>query len=150
MLFFSLSERFYGLECKQYNFFICQYSLTPNAWNYTLVPQSKTWKEALEYCRDKFHSLATLEDQSKRNAAVVQRDFPVWIGLYREGKAPVHPPAGCKQLQLDTFEPGQGKVKFLKKNPSLGNGRITGVGLICRRKVEMEQRVFPLQELGVQ
>lgn len=36
------------------------------------------------------------------------------------------------------------------KNPSLGNRRITGVGLFCRRKVEMEQRVFQIQELGVQ
>lgn len=86
--FLLLSERLFSLECEQYLFFICQDSLAPNGWNYTLVPQSKTWKEALSYCRENFHSLATLEHQSKRSAALVQRDFPVWIGLHREGKAP--------------------------------------------------------------
>lgn len=108
-MFSPLSERFYSVECNEYLFFICQYSRTPtgHSWNYTLVPQSKTWKEALEFCRDRFHSLATLEDQSKQNAAVVQRDFPVWIGLHREGKAPVQPTAGGKQLQLVTFGAGK-------------------------------------------
>lgn len=96
--FLSLSERFYVLECQQHLFFICQSSHTPNYWNYTLVLQSKTWREALEYCRDKFHSLAILDHQSKVDAAVVQQDFPVWIGLHREGEAPSNhqQAAGCR------------------------------------------------------
>lgn len=142
--FFSLSERFNGLQCQQYLFFICQYSLTPNVWNYTLVPQSKTWKEALQYCRDKFHSLATLEDQTKLDAAVVQRDFPVWIGLRRQGKAALQPSAGWTPAAITPLNRVR---KRSKQNLSLGNRRLNGV--FCRRSVELEQRVFQLQKLGV-
>lgn len=79
------------MHCQQYLFFICQHSLVHDHWNYTLVPQSKTWIEAWNYCKENFYSLATLEDDTKLNSAVVQKDFPVWIGLYREGKAQLQP-----------------------------------------------------------
>lgn len=92
-MFFSLSARFYGLECEKYLFFICQHSLAARSWSVALVPQSKRWKEALEHRRDPSKGLATLEGRTKLNAAVVQRDFPVWISLHREGKAPLQPSA---------------------------------------------------------
>lgn len=89
--FFFLSERFLDQHCQQYLFFICQHSLVNGLWNYTLVPQSKTWTEARNYCKENFYSLATLGDYTSLNSAVVQKDFPVWIGLYREGKAQPQP-----------------------------------------------------------
>lgn len=89
--FFFLSERFNPQHCQQYLFFICQHSSVLGHWSYTLVPQSKTWTEARNYCKENFDSLATLKDDTRLTAAVVQKDFPVWIGLYREGEAQLQP-----------------------------------------------------------
>ncbi|XP_011608138.1 secretory phospholipase A2 receptor-like isoform X1 [Takifugu rubripes] len=80
----SSTKSFLYQHCQQYLFFICQHSLVNGLRNYTLVLQSKTWTEALNYCKENFYSLATLKDYTSRNSAVVQKDFPVWIGLYRE------------------------------------------------------------------
>lgn len=66
-------------------FFIC-YELTNGNISYTFIPQSKTWDDAQQHCMKDFHDLAYLADHAHLGAAVRQRDFPVWIGLHKEGK----------------------------------------------------------------
>lgn len=63
MLFFFLSGRFHGTDDQQHLLFICE-----------------TWTQALECCRNNFHSLAAEEDEDELNAAVIRRDFTAWIG----------------------------------------------------------------------
>lgn len=78
-------ERFYGTYCGKSLFFICHKD-SRNHFDYTFIPQSKTWSDAREYCRDNYDDLATIEDSSDLNSAVKQQDFPVWTGLHRDGK----------------------------------------------------------------
>lgn len=80
-------ERFHGGYRSQYFFSICQkYTYD----GYTFVPQTKTWSEARSYCNENLTDLAMLTAQSTRDAAIQKRDYPVWIGLHRDGKRKHH------------------------------------------------------------
>uniref|UniRef100_A0A3Q1GS00 C-type lectin domain-containing protein n=1 Tax=Acanthochromis polyacanthus TaxID=80966 RepID=A0A3Q1GS00_9TELE len=70
----------YVSDCSTYYFFICQYQPS----KYKFIAQSKTWYEAQEYCEDKYDDLAYMTDPIYR--AVEEEDFPVWIGLHRDGE----------------------------------------------------------------
>lgn len=59
-------------------------------YEYKLILQPKTWHEAQKYCWEEFARLAVISDIHNLNASVQQRDFPVWIGLHREGKYHSH------------------------------------------------------------
>lgn len=78
-------ERFYGTNCDEYHFFICHETKVVG-FEYTFVPQLKTWSEARDYCRNNFDDLATFEWDLQMNEAVSDWDYPVWTGLYRDGK----------------------------------------------------------------
>ncbi|XP_073319973.1 macrophage mannose receptor 1-like [Pagrus major] len=80
----SHNKRFYGTKCDASYFFIC-HEEKPNHFEHKFVPQSKTWSEAREYCKNHFDDLATFESRSGLEAFVTGRDYPVWIGLYRDG-----------------------------------------------------------------
>lgn len=77
-IFFVSLERFYGANCARSFFFFCK---TGN--NSIFIPQSKIWSDAQQYCEDNYDGLAT---PYSLNAAVIPNDFPVWIGLHRNGK----------------------------------------------------------------
>lgn len=85
ILLFSLYFQRCRGEHNGYFFFICQ-ELINGIFEYKFIPRAKKWSEAWDYCKKKFHDLAVLSDESKLNAAVIQRDFPVWTGLRRNGK----------------------------------------------------------------
>lgn len=78
-------ERFYGSNCDGRNFFIC-HKMKSSGPEYTFVPQLKTWSEAREYCRNNFDDLATIKLDYQMDKAVLDWDYPVWTGLYRDGK----------------------------------------------------------------
>lgn len=59
-------------------------------YNYKLILQPKTWYEAQNYCRKEFDDLAVTNDIHSVNASVKQRDFPVWVGLHKDGKTHSH------------------------------------------------------------
>lgn len=71
-------ERLRSGGCENYFFFICD--------NLGFIPESKMWDEAKDYCQDKNRSLAKFTDIGDINSHVKKEDFPVWIGLYRDGK----------------------------------------------------------------
>lgn len=78
-------ERFDGTSCDRYHFFIC-HKMKSSGPEYTFVPQLKTWSEAQDYCRNNYDDLASIKQDSQMNEAVSQWDYPVWTGLYRDGK----------------------------------------------------------------
>ncbi|XP_045889174.1 macrophage mannose receptor 1-like [Micropterus dolomieu] len=71
------SKRFYGANCARSFFFFCK---TGN--NSIFIPQSKIWSDAQQYCEDNYDGLATPYSLIK----VIPNDFPVWIGLHRNGE----------------------------------------------------------------
>uniref|UniRef100_A0A8C4NST7 C-type lectin domain-containing protein n=1 Tax=Dicentrarchus labrax TaxID=13489 RepID=A0A8C4NST7_DICLA len=78
-------KRFYSNECDGYLFFIC-HDHHNNNYDYTFIPQSKTWSEAQQYCQDHFDDLATIKKDSDLDSAVNQQDFPVWTALRTDGE----------------------------------------------------------------
>uniref|UniRef100_A0AAQ5YQ16 C-type lectin domain-containing protein n=1 Tax=Amphiprion ocellaris TaxID=80972 RepID=A0AAQ5YQ16_AMPOC len=78
------NKRVYGSDCRTYYFFICHeyHGLNLEHLRYKFIPQSKTWSEAQQYCRDKYDDLAYIT----YFAPVEEEDFPVWIGLHRDGE----------------------------------------------------------------
>lgn len=78
-------ERFRGSICEESWFFICYELQGDGKYEYIFIPQSKTWSEAQRYCKEKYYDLATIKDNSDMQAAVGPQDFPVWIGLHRDG-----------------------------------------------------------------
>lgn len=89
----SSLNRFYAVSRNSYFFFICQ-AVVGGIYQYKLIPQSKTWHDAQEYCREAFDDLAVTKDNNSVNASVQQRDFPVWVGLHRDGKTRSHTRGG--------------------------------------------------------
>lgn len=85
----SSLDRFYGVYPYSYRFFICQ-SGESGSYDYKLIPQSKTWFEAKDYCRTEFDGLAVTNSFHNVNASVKQKDFPLWVGLRRDGKTHSH------------------------------------------------------------
>ncbi|XP_037650861.1 snaclec rhinocetin subunit beta [Sebastes umbrosus] len=77
-------RRFYGTSCGGPFFFIC-HKQHPAHYEYKFIPQSKSRSEALQYCKSVYDDLATFRHSSDLISAVIERDFPVWTGLYREG-----------------------------------------------------------------
>ncbi|XP_044070407.1 macrophage mannose receptor 1-like isoform X2 [Siniperca chuatsi] len=77
------SKMFYGSNCGESLFFICQKHIMPN-FQYTFIPQSKNWSEAQQYCKKNYDYLAALTANFDMNSAVHEEDFPVWTGLHRD------------------------------------------------------------------
>ncbi|XP_063738588.1 uncharacterized protein LOC134863804 [Eleginops maclovinus] len=82
---FYSNKRFYGTTCDYYNFFYC-HEKHGDQFNYTFVPQSKSWMEAQQYCRSEFDDLATFINISDLHSDINEQDFEVWTGLHREGE----------------------------------------------------------------
>ncbi|KAF7212769.1 macrophage mannose receptor 1-like [Nothobranchius furzeri] len=77
------NKTFYGASCDGYSFFICENYFTSISNKYTFIPESKTWNEAQRYCQNKMRFLADFNYFNP--STVVDQDFPVWIGLRRDG-----------------------------------------------------------------
>lgn len=52
---------------------------------YTFIPEAKTWFDAGKDCENKSYDLANFKP-TKEDTFFIERDFPVWIGLYKYGK----------------------------------------------------------------
>lgn len=53
--------------------------------SFTLVNESKTWKEAQRYCRGHYTDLASVRNQTENDLIkMTSKDQPTWIGLYRD------------------------------------------------------------------
>ncbi|XP_035991593.1 uncharacterized protein LOC118556397 [Fundulus heteroclitus] len=52
--------------------------------NYTFVNKSKSWDDASSYCEKNYKHLATFERSNMENI-FTEKDFPVWVGMRREG-----------------------------------------------------------------
>ncbi|XP_029945029.1 macrophage mannose receptor 1-like [Salarias fasciatus] len=77
------SRKFYHTDCQEYYYFFC-YNLWKNKWSQVFISQSKTWSDALEFCRRHYIDFIFYPTAaSLRN--VNGRNFPVWIGLHRDG-----------------------------------------------------------------
>ncbi|XP_035991591.1 secretory phospholipase A2 receptor-like [Fundulus heteroclitus] len=68
------------MDCGSYHYFICKDDKT----KYTFIPKAKKWSEAQQYCQDNDKDLANIES-SDLYTTVNEEDFPVWIGLHRDG-----------------------------------------------------------------
>ncbi|XP_051236327.1 macrophage mannose receptor 1-like isoform X3 [Dicentrarchus labrax] len=89
------TKKFHGGRCEGHLFFICHNNRYDNSilnlpnynyyFDYTFIPQSKTWSEAQQYCKDNFDDLATFRSYNLDSAVNLQ-DFPVWTGLHRDGE----------------------------------------------------------------
>ena len=79
----------FGRKCEDHWFFICQ-KHSGTDLEFTFIPESKTWSEAKEYCKNNYDDLATLTSASME-AAVGEQDFPIWTGLRRDGKDKFQP-----------------------------------------------------------
>ncbi|CAK6976969.1 macrophage mannose receptor 1-like [Scomber scombrus] len=80
------NKKIYGSNCKGHYFFIC--TKDPyNIYEYAFIPQSKTWYEAEEYCKNEYFDLASLTYALSIDSTVKTQDFPVWIGLHKDGEA---------------------------------------------------------------
>ncbi|XP_034721734.1 uncharacterized protein LOC117940580 [Etheostoma cragini] len=83
-------DRLHGTDCDGANFFFChKRHYGPNGdvqYTYKFVPQAKSWPEARQICStDSQHDLATFQSFSDLRDALDPQDYPVWIGLYRDG-----------------------------------------------------------------
>ncbi|XP_043953633.1 C-type mannose receptor 2-like [Gambusia affinis] len=84
-----LINRIYGLNCGSDFFFICQDNRPYNGngyqtREYIFVPEAKSWAEAQRYCNENNGELANINGFNLYNN-VHSEDFPIWIGLYRDG-----------------------------------------------------------------
>nr|XP_008295546.1 PREDICTED: uncharacterized protein LOC103368830 [Stegastes partitus] len=50
-------------------------------YEYTFIPQSKTWSEGQQYCQTEYNDLARVTYSTSGSAVNEERDFPVWTGL---------------------------------------------------------------------
>ncbi|CAG6013863.1 unnamed protein product, partial [Menidia menidia] len=73
------------VSCEGTRGFICYNVSENNKKNYFLIPTSKTWQSAQQYCRENFTDLATIENEAENteafNATLGTGSY--WIGLYR-------------------------------------------------------------------
>ncbi|CAJ1068388.1 macrophage mannose receptor 1-like [Xyrichtys novacula] len=72
-------------DCDTENDFVCYDAPDPQSQKtYVLVKLSKTWSDALAYCRTHHTDLAMIEDAQENEALLnTGRLYQVWIGLYR-------------------------------------------------------------------
>lgn len=82
-----LLKRVYGDSCGALHFFFCRKIKTNWDWEYVFIPEIKTWSEARQFCQDRYDDMAFFLDSYQQEKAVVSQNFPVWIGLFRDGKA---------------------------------------------------------------
>ncbi|XP_035991568.1 secretory phospholipase A2 receptor-like [Fundulus heteroclitus] len=78
-------KKIYVEDCGSHRFFICRKYLS-NDYEYPFIPEAKTWPEAWEYCKTKYTDLASFSS-SYLNNVVREMEFPIWIGLHRDGVA---------------------------------------------------------------
>ncbi|KAK2854265.1 hypothetical protein Q5P01_006926 [Channa striata] len=79
---FVTDQKWFGAtDCGQYNFFICS-----KDDNYFFINQSKTWPDARQYCKDFYDDLAIIRQNNELDSAVNPQEFPLWIGLRRDGE----------------------------------------------------------------
>lgn len=78
---FLLIDRIFAAKCEDYFFVICH-----KDFKYEFIPQSKNWSEAQQYCRNEYDDLASFKEESDLVQAEAIEDFPVWTGLYKDGK----------------------------------------------------------------
>ncbi|MED6257666.1 hypothetical protein ATANTOWER_029247 [Ataeniobius toweri] len=79
------THRVYGLNCGNHYYFICQdIKESQTLYKYIFIPKAKTWSEAQHYCRENHEELANIHS-SVLYSAVQKEDFPIWIGLHRDG-----------------------------------------------------------------
>lgn len=71
-------ERVYGAECDKKFFFMCEGSTE-------LITQPMKFDDAHKYCEKK-GGLLTSSDYDQLNSLFGDQDFPIWIGLQRDGK----------------------------------------------------------------
>uniref|UniRef100_UPI003AAD38BD C-type mannose receptor 2-like n=1 Tax=Centroberyx gerrardi TaxID=166262 RepID=UPI003AAD38BD len=80
------TARFAGSYCERLSFFFCHVPKpAQHDFHYHFIPQSKTWLEAQDYCRTHYSDLATIPQNNALSSILIQRDFPVWTGLHRDG-----------------------------------------------------------------
>ncbi|KAF3833054.1 hypothetical protein F7725_026719 [Dissostichus mawsoni] len=72
-------------RCETYYFFFCHHA-HGNYLDYELILQSKTWSEALQYCKREFTDLATFRSIEDLDKDVEEQVFQVWTGLHRDGE----------------------------------------------------------------
>ncbi|XP_037835847.1 macrophage mannose receptor 1-like [Kryptolebias marmoratus] len=81
----GFDKKFYARPCGNLLFFICQKTTdAQDSPEYYFIPETKTWSQAQTYCQDNYDDLGNL-DSYDENAYSVSQDFPVWIGLYKDG-----------------------------------------------------------------
>ncbi|MED6260278.1 hypothetical protein ATANTOWER_010851 [Ataeniobius toweri] len=72
-------KRIYVQDCGARWFFICR-----QYYNYKFIPVAKTWPEALQYCKSHYRDLVSFSSSYFENV-FIEQEFPVWIGLQRDG-----------------------------------------------------------------
>ncbi|XP_033935802.1 secretory phospholipase A2 receptor-like [Pseudochaenichthys georgianus] len=78
-------KKYHVRRCETYYFFFCHHPHGNNL-DYELILQSKTWSEALQYCKREFTDLATFRSIEDLNTDVTEQVFQVWTGLHRDGE----------------------------------------------------------------
>ncbi|XP_021170002.2 secretory phospholipase A2 receptor-like [Fundulus heteroclitus] len=78
-------KKIYINNCGSHLFFICRKYPT-YYYDYPFIPEAKTWSEAQEYCRTNYADLASFSSSYLKNV-VREMEFPIWIGLHRDGAA---------------------------------------------------------------
>uniref|UniRef100_A0A3Q2DTS5 Uncharacterized LOC107083864 n=1 Tax=Cyprinodon variegatus TaxID=28743 RepID=A0A3Q2DTS5_CYPVA len=76
-------QRVYGLNCGSHHFFICQDNQNGQT-DYIFIPEAKNWSEAQHYCSQNHEELANIPTVSL-STTVQKQDFPIWIGLHKDG-----------------------------------------------------------------
>uniref|UniRef100_A0A096MD81 C-type lectin domain-containing protein n=1 Tax=Poecilia formosa TaxID=48698 RepID=A0A096MD81_POEFO len=75
-VYFS-NKKIYSRDCGTRLMFVCR-----DGEEYTFVNETKTWPEALDYCKSQNGNLASFSS-SDMNQIFTEFDFPIWIGLRR-------------------------------------------------------------------
>ncbi|XP_024863958.1 macrophage mannose receptor 1 isoform X2 [Kryptolebias marmoratus] len=72
-------------DCEDLLFFICEKNENQST-EYEFIPEAKNWSDAFVDCEQKGYDLAIFS-YTKWNQFFTVRDFPVWIGLHRDGES---------------------------------------------------------------
>ncbi|KAL3065935.1 hypothetical protein OYC64_015973 [Pagothenia borchgrevinki] len=78
-------KKYHVRRCETYYFFFCHHP-HGNHLDYKLILQSKTWSEALQYCKREFTDLATFRSIEDLDRDVEEQVFQVWTGLHIDGE----------------------------------------------------------------
>ncbi|XP_032376522.1 uncharacterized protein LOC116692376 [Etheostoma spectabile] len=81
------NQKFYARHCNGNYFFFCIEYTIYGTYKYMFIPQAMSWSKARQYCQSNgARDLASFPYNSDLYSTVINRDFPVWTGLYRKGK----------------------------------------------------------------